>query len=231
MGIKKRPGDAKPSIKTKALVKRLANKKDIITTLVSGRPVSDLLNFFKNLDKNINLIGSHGAEIKYNGKNPYIIESVKKIIDQLGKIKDDVGYILKEFSCFYIEDKKVSFAIHYRNCHKKDLINLEKTMETINNYKKKLPIDVIEGKKVIEVMPRNINKGKAVNILKNKYELENTISICIGDDVTDEHMFEKNIDGLNIKVARKKVDSNASYYLKNVGDVQKFLQTIIQAFQ
>ncbi len=198
---------------------------------MSGRPIIDLLNFFKGIGNDINLIGSHGAEIKYKGEKPYILESVKKIIKKLRKIRDEIELILKDFPCFYIEDKKVSFAIHYRNCPKEYLGNLAKIRNAIREYEKKLPINIIEGKKVIEVKPANIDKGRAVNGFKDKYGLSNEITICIGDDVTDEHMFESNKEGLNIKVINKNIKTNASYYIKNVAEVQKFLEGINQAFQ
>ncbi|MGM0367269.1 MAG: hypothetical protein ACQEP2_01670 [Actinomycetota bacterium] len=68
-------------------------------------------------------------------------------MSQLDKIKAEVVSSLKEFPCFYIEDKKVSFAIHYRNCPKENLGNLEKVKSIIEKYKKVMPINAIEGKK------------------------------------------------------------------------------------
>ncbi|MGM0367270.1 MAG: hypothetical protein ACQEP2_01680 [Actinomycetota bacterium] len=48
--------------------------------------------------------------------------------------------------------------------------------------------------------------------------------------MTDECMFREIEDSLNIKVGRG-IESKGDYYLVNVGEVQKFLNLFIQAFQ
>lgn len=231
VGIKKRPQDAKPSKKTKLILSKLISNSRITPVLVSGRPVLQLVDFLHDIDANqLNMVGSHGAEIKINGREPVIIEAARGHIKHIGAIKKELEKITGPKSCFYLEDKKVSLAIHYRNCPPKDLANLGGIRKFLKVYTDRLGLDVIEGKKVIEIKASTINKGMALKDLKNKWSSSRPgLSLCIGDDVTDEYMFEANADGLNLKVARNNnVDSRAQYYVKGIGQVQRFLMRVNQ---
>ncbi len=79
MGIKKKPQDAKPSKKTRNILLKLADKNNIVTVLVSGHPIGDLLKFFSQASiSNISFIGGHGAELKYSRKDVCILDAAKK---------------------------------------------------------------------------------------------------------------------------------------------------------
>ncbi|MDZ7839023.1 MAG: trehalose-phosphatase [Actinomycetota bacterium] len=231
VGIKKRPEDAKPSKKTKLILSKLISNNRLTTVLVSGRPVMQLVGFLHGIETGkLNMVGSHGAEIKIDGRELEIIEAARGHIKHIGSIKKELEKITGHKSCFYLEDKKVSLALHYRNCPPKDLEKLGKIRNFLKVHTGRLGLDVIEGKKVIEVKASSINKGMALKNLKNKWSSSRSgLSLCIGDDVTDEYMFKANSGGLNLKVAKNSnVDSQARYYLKGIGQVQKFLMRVNQ---
>ena len=115
--IKKTPQKAIPSPELKKIILKLDKSKNIITTIVSVRSIRDLLNLFSNLSlKRTNWVGSHGAEIKYHDSDIFLVESVRKNLFYIKKLKEKIARMLKDIPCYHIEDKKVSFAIHYRNC-------------------------------------------------------------------------------------------------------------------
>ncbi len=226
VGIKPRPQDARPSKRTKSLVRSLNKNPRIYPVLVSGRPILHLMDFFKGTPvKELCMVGSHGAEIKLKDRKPQIIEAAKKQMGQIAEIKDRIKDMLKQKECFYIEDKTVSVALHYRNCDKKELPLLERVSKFISEATRSGGLDVIEGKKVIEVKASKIDKGMAIQVMEKKlFPDGGQINICIGDDVTDEHMFLKNPRGINIKVSQS--SSNAQYYLNTISEVQRFLSII-----
>jgi len=232
VGIKKYPSDARPSIKTKIILSRLISSRRIEPVLVSGRPVSQLESFFGDIEiGQLAMIGSHGAEIRKAGKKPHILEIAKKHICALSDLKQKVLNITGTSSCFYVEDKTVSLAIHYRNCPAGSLDILDKIRKKLQDYTSRLPLEIIEGKKVIEVKSMAINKGTAIKEwIQYSCSGQDNLVLCIGDDVTDEFMFEANRYGLNIKVAAKpNIQSVAPYYLRGVGQVQQFLLKLIPA--
>src|SRR5690606_9612480 len=65
---------------------------------------------------------------------------------------------------------------------------LREELETgLSNY----PVTVISGKKVIEVRAAEANKGRFVRwFLENGSDHRNDVIVAIGDDETDEDMFE-----------------------------------------
>jgi len=229
VGIKKNPKDAIISSQHKNLLSRLSDKPETIVTIVTGRTLGDLLKFFKDIDINrINWIGIHGAEIKLKCESTFLIQIAEKNLSVIREIKNKVNKIIKDVPCFKIEDKKITFAIHFRNCLKKDLIYLKEILKILEKYKKKHPINYLKMKKVIEVKHRDISKGNAMIEVKKKYrELKHSITICIGDDLTDESLFETNVDGVNIKVGENyPLQTKAEYFLKDTKEVYEFLEEL-----
>ncbi len=75
----------------------------------------------------------------------------------------------------------------------------------------------------------NIDKGKIIEIIKRESDTQDkSLTICIGDDKTDEFLFKNNAGGINIKVAKTfDADSLASFYLKNTIEVFNFLKILL----
>ena len=227
--IKKNPEDAIISNQHKNLLSRLSDKPEIIVTIVTGRTLGDLLKFFKDIDINkINWVGIHGAEIKLKYESTFLIQIAEKNLSVIREIKNKVNKVIKDVPCFKIEDKKITFAIHFRNCLKKDLIYLKKILNILEEYKKKHPINYLKMKKVIEVKHRDISKENAMIKVKKKCKnLKPSITICIGDDLTDESLFEKNVGGVNIKVGKNyPLQTKAEYFLKGTEEVYEFLEEL-----
>lgn len=54
-----------------------------------------------------------------------------------------------------------------------------------------------------------------------------SVSICLGDDLTDEYLFRSNKGGINIKVGENNnFESQAEYFLKKVDEVHWFLNKL-----
>jgi len=63
----------------------------------------------------------------------------------------------------------------------------------LEDRQQKLPIDVLVGKKNLEVRPLALNKGRIVKRLMRQYK-DCDFALCIGDDRTDEDMFRSLFD-------------------------------------
>ncbi|CAG8621597.1 9808_t:CDS:10 [Funneliformis mosseae] len=90
-----------------------------------------------------------------------------------------------------IEKKNVSVVWHYRTADNSSY-GAWQAAECQNHIQDALgatyPIHAIAGNKNIEVMPRNINKSVAVRQILTTIEPD--FILCMGDDRTDEDMFE-----------------------------------------
>jgi trehalose-phosphatase len=118
--------------------------------------------------------------------------------------------------------------LHYRKCPEKILKLLVSVEKLIAGCQKDNPIEVMHMKKVIEVKPAGINKGNTINAIISHYGGSGDfLNICIGDDVTDEYLFQANPAGINIKVGDPSgPETSAGYYLKGVSDVYWFLKEV-----
>ncbi len=232
--IVERPGDALPGSELIRLFKDLNNSRFRII-IISGRSLDDLEKITGALEPtNIIMAGSHGAELKNSSllKNPQascdktygsgIPEALKSIV--IEQIKDIKNII--------IEDKPHSLAIHYRQVEKKDIPRIEELGEHLKKLRKQYIFRFIKMKKVIEIMPEDINKGivleKFLRVDKKNTSKGSVLAICIGDDVTDEDLFSGNRTGINIKVTDniETEKTIADYYLENPAEVIRFLLII-----
>jgi trehalose 6-phosphate synthase/phosphatase len=84
-------------------------------------------------------------------------------------------------------------------------------------------LSVLEGNKVLEVKSSSVNKGRATARLTAEDGYDFILSI--GDDWTDEYMFEELPDTAHtIKVGTQK--TAARYYSNDTADVRKILQRL-----
>jgi len=215
------PDKARPSEPLLDVLERLAEKPFTRIIIITGRECKDIDRMIGHLS--IDIIAEHGAYIKENG----IWNS--KVDDKCSWKKSHIP-LLNRFSVMcpgsFVEEKQFSLAWHYRKCksesaykYSRELIGLLVRLKNDCNLK------VIDGNKVVEIMPEKIGKGEAVKRIleKNKYDY----ILSIGDDRTDEEMFGFLSDisyAFTIKVGNG--NTVAKYRVKNEKSVIKLLEQL-----
>jgi len=126
----------------------------------------------------------------------------------------------------YVEEKLFSLTWHYRNAdpvlglkYSRELIALLK--KSVNPYNLK----ILDGNKVVEVLTNETGKGIAVKKLYNQNNFDFVLSI--GDDVTDEEMFEfflHHPETFTVKVG--KGVTNARYKFNTTTEVISLLKQL-----
>ncbi|MGE0090463.1 MAG: trehalose-phosphatase [Bacteroidales bacterium] len=214
------PEEAKPSEKLLDILKKLAEIPKTNVVIITGRAYKDIDNFLGHLP--INLIAEHGGIVKINR-----IWEKQTIDNNLWKNK--VLPILNQITLAcpnsFIEEKQFSLSWHYRNA-KTGYVNSRNLIELLDNVIHSNKLKILDGNQVIEILSNEIGKGKAVkNILKhNKFDY----ILSIGDDKTDEEMFEFLLDNPvadTIKVG--KGNTSAKYKLDNVDKVISLLKQLL----
>lgn len=182
--------------------------------IITGRGHQEIDKIFASLP--INIIAEHGAMIRERGiwknqinNNCSWKETVIPILNQ----------ITSECPKAFIEEKDFSLAWHYRNAesqsgftHSRNLINTLE--EIIHSY----DLKILDGNKVVEIMTKEVGKGKAVKKLSEQNNYDFILSI--GDDATDEEMFEHFLhitNAFTIKVGNG--DTFAKYKFASINDV------------
>jgi trehalose 6-phosphate synthase/phosphatase len=187
--------------------------------IITGRSYKDIDKILDHLS--INIVAEHGAVIKEGG----IWENQ---INDDGYWKKSIFPILVQITTAcpesFIEDKAYSLAWHYRNAelqsglyHSRELIRI---LESITDS---YSLKILDGNKVVEIMTREVGKGGAVRKIFEQNNYDFTLSI--GDDVTDEEMFEYFLNIKNaftIKVG--KGSSCAKYNFPGINNVISLLK-------
>lgn len=213
------PDMAKPSSQLLESLRTIACKPGTEVIVISGRRQFDIDNFLGDLP--INIIAEHGAMIKEGG-------IWKKQIIDYGLWKDTVLPIFDRITLTcpnsFVEEKQFSLTWHYRNAqsesgheHSRELIRALRDSACSYNLR------IIDGNKIVEVLSKDIDKGKAVRKVLEQKKYDYVLSI--GDDQTDEDMFCALSDYNNaytIKVG--KGITFAKYRLTSVSEVLNLLE-------
>ncbi len=122
-----------------------------------------------------------------------------------------------------LEDKKYSLTFHYRRAAQPVLAR--KILEECAQRLHPLP-DIVHGKRVINLLPPGApHKGEALADLLGHSGCES--ALYVGDDVTDEDVFQMRMpDVLSVRVGRK-VRSAADMYLKNQSEVTRLVRKLV----
>jgi len=221
--IVSRPDLAVLSEEMRETVRNLAKSQSV--AVISGRDLEDVRNLVK-LD-NIIYAGSHGFDISSMDRKKEGFQMGKEILPELDSAEKALHSRVDRITGALIERKRFSIAVHYRQVEDGDISLIEEIVDEVLNKFKSLTKG--KGKKVFELKPDiQWDKGKALLWVLDALErdLENSLTIYIGDDITDEDAFrELKGKGIGIIVKDNEPDRTtfAEYALNNTSEVGRFL--------
>nr|CAG8556645.1 5658_t:CDS:10 [Entrophospora candida] len=216
-----------PSAKLIEVLTKLTSNPRNYVYIMSGRTV-------KRLEEDLGSIPNleNGAFLKLIGDRRKW-EELFSDIDMSWKeqVNEIFEYYHERTPGTLIEQKEVSLVWHYRNVDNLSYGSWQ-AAECQNHIQVSLGliymIHAIAGNKTIEVMPKDVNKGVAIaRILEN---LTPDFILCIGDDRTDEDMFDYLNRLTNIKtvitctVGSKSTEAN--FFIGGVSSVLSCLEML-----
>jgi trehalose 6-phosphate phosphatase len=153
--------------------------------LVSGRPIDELDRLFAPLV--LRASGVHGAEARFSPSEPG-----RESENAQGGLPRRLWMALTEtlfdFPGTFAENKRYSFAVHYRTVPKLEPRLHEAVAQLIRRHAD-LDLDVIHGHCVFEIKSRGYDKGKAIARFLERKPFLGRMPVFIGDDTTDEAGF------------------------------------------
>jgi trehalose-phosphatase len=222
--IQKNPMQCFLSEKTKRQLSLLAGSNCCYLTVLSGRSLSDIKRRIGI--RKIYYGGNHGLDI--SGPNlrythPKALTSKLAIEHITRRLKKAITNI----EGAWLENKKFSVSLHFRSVRKENIPLIKKVFHAVvNEFMEEKRLNVIKGKKVIELTP-NVpwNKGSAVLWILKQLK-DKCMPIYIGDDQTDETAFKAlSGKGFTIRVGKSKKTA-ANYYLKGHWELPRLLDDI-----
>ncbi|KAI9008996.1 glycosyltransferase family 20-domain-containing protein [Phycomyces nitens] len=184
------PSDARPSEGMLASLGALCKDPSNIVWIISGRDQTTLDEWIGSKVDNIGLSAEHGCYIKPPGADKWT--SIVSNVDMSWKqdVAEIFEYYTERTQGSMVEYKKSSITWHYRNADATyGAFQAKECQNHLENaIVSKLPVEILVGKKNLEVRPMAINKGEIVKrILSQNPDAD--MVICAGDDKTDEDMF------------------------------------------
>ncbi|MGB9781641.1 MAG: trehalose-phosphatase [Moorellaceae bacterium] len=224
-----RPDQARPSARLLRLLQHLSSKPGLHLAIISGRSVGDLCSLLP-LPKAI-LAGTHGRILALpatdrTGARPQIKlgrpgpgrEVWEHLVSLARRLSAGVAGV-------WLEDKGEAIALHYRQADTAQAYGLiESFKREIEPWLHAHDLELLQGRKVLEVRPRGVHKGLAVEYLSNLYPW--ALPVYLGDDLTDEDAFRAlEGKGLTVLVGPER-PSWAKFRLPSPVAVQKFLSLL-----
>ncbi|XP_062194406.1 probable alpha,alpha-trehalose-phosphate synthase [UDP-forming] 10 isoform X2 [Phragmites australis] len=182
-----------PSAELISILNNLCNDMKNTVFIVSGRGRDSLSEWFASCE-NLGIASEHGYFIRWNKAAEW--ETSSSGLDSEWKlISEPVMEVYKETTDgSFIEPKESALVWHYQNtdhdfgsCQAKELVShLERVLANE-------PVVVKHGHQIVEVKPQGVSKGTAVDkiigTLVSNGEAPDFL-MCIGNDLSDEDMFE-----------------------------------------
>ena len=214
VGLRRHPDDVRFSERGRKILRQLVGHKNLTVAVVSGRELEKIQTLVGV--EGIRYVGLHGAERAGETTVPSI--AARQMVEASLKAAQ-AG--LAGLRGIEIEDKHLSFAVHYRGARQPATEAASRVVGDIvatSNDK----LRILSGKKVWEVLPREF-PGKGVAVLELLARLpEKKIAIYFGDDETDEEAFSVLPGHITVNVGSG-VNSHASFYVQSPSEVLQFL--------
>jgi trehalose 6-phosphate phosphatase len=170
-----------------SLIDALARADDALggaLALISGRSIDDLDRLFAPLQ--LRASGVHGAQTRFSPRNAK--EAYNEAEGLPRKLWMALTEVLFDFPGTFAENKRYSFAVHYRTV---PILKqrLREALHGLITFHADLQLEMIHGHSVFEIKPRGFDKGKAIKQFIDREPFLGRVPVFIGDDATDESGF------------------------------------------
>ena len=217
-----KPEDAKPDQELIDLVTQLNNQKNTDVVIISGRDKETLGEWWKGTS--IELISEHGAWMRQKNCEWELSENVKN--EWMDAVRPVIESFVDRTPGTFLEEKNYSLAWHYRKADPElGDIRANELSNTLKGLVSNRGLSVLAGNKVLEIKSSGVNKGKASSkkLVGQNYDF----IFAIGDDWTDEYMFEElPKKSYTVKVGIKKTSAN--YYVNDTKRVREILRSFLE---
>jgi trehalose 6-phosphate phosphatase len=152
--------------------------------LISGRPITALDRLFAPL--RLRASGVHGAEIRCTPEGGGKMPRERRMPPELWP---DLVRLLARFPGTFAEDKRASFAVHYRmaRCGAEELgAALARLIAGFASYE----LELAAGQLVFEIRRPGFDKGKAIEMFMAKAPFRGRRPVFIADDAMDRAGFD-----------------------------------------
>ena len=237
--------DSPPSAEIINLLKGLTSDKRNKVFIVAGKGPKELKEWFGSV-RGLGLAAEHGFKYWVNKAGN---EKWKKIIknydnEWIKNCSDIISPYLERCEGSCLDAKESSIVWQYTDCDQELGKQFASAMTSeLENIIKRYNLKIVNGKGYLEIIAKGVNKGyfvgyKIKEYIKHKKALD--FILCIGDDTSDEKMFDylhkkkdkikqycKKVKIYGITVGKK--PSKAKFYVEKPKNVQELITGFVRA--
>jgi trehalose 6-phosphate synthase/phosphatase len=218
------PELAVPDADLLRLLDDLADTPGIDVDIVSGRPRESLARWFAHLS--ISLWAEHGLWRRRRGCDAW--EATLPLdADWIARVHPLLEQFAASTPGAFVETKTASLAWHFRESPREfGLRQAHELQLLLGDLLANQPLEILEGKKVIEVRARGVNKGLAAQRIQAEGS-DSVVMVAIGDDRTDDDLFRAMPPGA-ISVAVGPAATAARYRVESYRNVRQLLRSLVE---
>jgi trehalose 6-phosphate phosphatase len=196
---------------------RLAERLQGALAVVSGRPLATLDQVFAPLI--LPAAGMHGQQLRGAPES----EPERPVPGALAELRREAIVLAHRYPGVRVEDKGGALALHWRAAPE----GADALQALAARYAPRLAgFRMQPGDQVLELVPADVDKGRAVRRLLEQAPFTGRTPVFVGDDLTDEYGFEtaNALGGWSVLVGRRP-NSHAMYALPDVTAVHAWLRS------
>jgi trehalose 6-phosphate synthase/phosphatase len=236
---------APPSTEIINLLKGLTADKRNKVFIVAGKGPDTLKEWFGGV-KDLGLAAEHGFMYSVNRQG---LDKWKRIIKKydnewIKNCSDIISPYVERCEGSFLDIKESSIVWQYTDCDQELGKQFVSAMSSeLDNIINKYNLKIVNGKGFMEIIALGVNKGyfvgyKIKEFIKNKKSLD--FILCIGDDTSDEKMFNyldtkkeailkycKKAKIYSVIVGKK--PSKANFYVEKPKNVQEIINVFVKA--
>jgi trehalose 6-phosphate phosphatase len=210
---------------TRDAMRNLAGKENLSVGIISGRALRDVQERVGL--KDIIYAGNHGLEISGPGLS-LVNPTAAMRVELLRELAQDLQNRLLHIPGILVENKVLTASVHFRRAPASSLDEIRQAVGAAVDSTGDL-FCVTPGLEVLEIKPRvNWNKGSAVRWIEDKLDRGPSLTVFVGDDITDEDAFAALPDGITVRVGPHGKTS-ARYHLPTQESVPALLGWLANA--
>lgn len=205
--------------------------------IISGRDENALTNWLGHIE-NLGMSAEHGSFMRYPNSKKWINLAEHLDMGWKNDVLEIFTYYTERTTGSFIEHKRCALTWHYRLADPE--YGAFQAKECQNHLEQailsKLPVEVLVGKKNLEVRPTSVNKGEILKKLIASSSTPFDFVMCCGDDKTDEDMFKilKKADlhehqKFSVMIGSEEQKTQALWHLPTVQDVIESLNVMSQS--
>lgn len=189
-------------------LQRLALAPKVALAVLSRRELSELQGL---LDIGAIFVGAHGLEIDFR-THYFTHPETERLVRDLEHACVGVLGVLERWPKAFVQNKRLTATIHLHDYSDAQRLSILRAVrEFLASYAGSLGVRC--RRTTLEIVPEiGWDKGSALKYLERNLGIHDALTVCIGDQETDETMFRAFPSAVNIRVSPG-IDSVADYSL------------------